>query len=477
MINKRFPFIHKAKLVLECATPLSIKSDNADPTFDNRLMCDANGLPTIPGTSIAGVLRSLYTRAFGGDEADYLFGFTNGNDSQISLVNVEFAQIHDCKNNPISGLVGDSDIANDHLLNKLQDDHPLVRDQVKLTHRGVAKQGGKMDVTLVPVGTRFSVELELSSEDENSTQQWQNLVSLFSRPDFRLGGLTRRGLGAMKIIDLKTVSLNLQESDDRQRWLNGANYQPSVDITLDKSHSDFISLNLLLQAEDFWRIGSGHNPIGQYPKEPKLTPKTEWRVIWNNNNQAEIKRQEDAIVIPATSIKGALSHRLAFHYNCQARQFVEDDLAQVETDNLAVKTLFGLEKNGVNGEGHAGFVILNDIYVREPDTNKRQVIMHNAIDRFTGGTIDGALYGEELLWQTKIPLELYLDTKGLSNYLNQANLSETECLNIQTALQKTLEDLIQGRIAIGAGSNRGHGFLKVVDKDVQLENLLIGAVA
>lgn len=474
MIHAQYPIYHHAKLVLECATPLSIKADDADPTFDTRLMRDANGLPTIPGTAIAGVLRSLCFKAFGEETANQIFGYAQGSASQKSLLSVSFGYIHNSKNQPIQGLVSDESIAKDELLLKLKDAQPIVRDQVKLTHKGVAKKGGKMDRTLVPSGTRFSVELTYLAQDKESSQ-WQNILSLFTRPDFRLGGLTRRGLGTMKVESAQDVILDLQEPKDRQAWLAKPAYQQCADLKMNTQHPDFIALNLALQAEDFWRIGSGHSPIGEnYSKDPKMMPKTEWRVSWLGN-QAQLFKHKKSIVIPATAIKGALSHRLAFHYNCEAGQYVEQQTAQVEGDNLAVRTVFGIEKNTQKDTGHAGFVLFNDVYLDQTNV-KTQVIMHNAIDRFTGGTVDGALYSEELLWQTPLTLDIYFDKQGLTNYIHTQNLSQQERLNIQTALRKTFEDLTQSRLAIGAGSTKGHGYFSAKANPIEFDNLLTGAV-
>jgi CRISPR/Cas system CMR subunit Cmr4 (Cas7 group RAMP superfamily) len=59
MLLANTPYFYSALITLECQTPLSIKSDESDLTIDTRLVRDANGYPIIPGTSIAGVLRSI----------------------------------------------------------------------------------------------------------------------------------------------------------------------------------------------------------------------------------------------------------------------------------------------------------------------------------------------------------------------------------------------------------------------------------
>ncbi|MNT84508.1 hypothetical protein D3C72_2245260 [compost metagenome] len=74
--------------------------------------------------------------------------------------------------------------------------------------------------------------------------------------------------------------------------------------------------------------------------------------------------------------------------------------------------------------------------------------MHNRIDRFTGGVIDGALFSEEVLWQT--PLNLSIGT------LQPQRLAQLDATTRQ-ALQRALEDLSQGWLPLGANGSRGLG--------------------
>jgi hypothetical protein len=70
--------------------------------------------------------------------------------------------------------------------------------------------------------------------------------------------------------------------------------------------------------------------------------------------------------------------------------------------------------------------------------------MHNAIDRFTGGVRDRLLFSEELLWQDEMELALLIHTARLGEDARQA-------------LRLALDDLISGRLALGAGAGKGHG--------------------
>ncbi len=70
--------------------------------------------------------------------------------------------------------------------------------------------------------------------------------------------------------------------------------------------------------------------------------------------------------------------------------------------------------------------------------------MHNGIDRFTGGVRQHVLYGEEVL---SCPFNLKITL-----------LPGPVSAEAKKALAMTLDDLVEGRLALGAGSSRGHGY-------------------
>ena len=58
MAHTIYPYRSLARVVLEAKTPLCISSGEKDLVSDSMCIKDANGLPYIPGTTLAGVLRS-----------------------------------------------------------------------------------------------------------------------------------------------------------------------------------------------------------------------------------------------------------------------------------------------------------------------------------------------------------------------------------------------------------------------------------
>ena len=445
MLLHSTPIFYSARVTVECETPLSIKADESDLTIDSRIVRDVNGYPTLPGTSIAGVLRSV-ARACQADDKT-LFGAAS-DDANPSQIQVSFGFIHNSHNQPIIGLrPPEQHDSQNEVETLLKDLMPILRDQVALNEYGAAQEGAKMDRTAVPKGTRFSFELNWATDQKND-EQWHKILSWLYHPQFRLGGLTRRGFGKVKVISIKQQVYDFTQPDTLTQWqqnrqldFNAENGE-EISHTFQATHNaDYLHFSLDLEAEDFWRIGQGEKALGtlgkDFDKEPDLKPYTEVVIEWQNQ-QASLKQQQ--VVIPASGIKGALRHRTLFHYRRLLDDF-SDGIEPCERTNTELKELFGTTE----GEGLAGALIIDDIYLDQ--TPKHKVMMHNKIDRFTGGTIDGALFSEQLL---------YGGGFVLNGLIKQGNQSKP----LLEAFRLALTDLAEGRLALGGGATKGHGYFQ-----------------
>jgi CRISPR/Cas system CMR subunit Cmr4 (Cas7 group RAMP superfamily) len=179
-------------------------------------------------------------------------------------------------------------------------------------------------------------------------------------------------------------------------------------------------------------------------------------VDWSTT-PAMVKDREQVILIPASSVKGALSHRLAFHYN-KLKKIFADDLPEgkkikdfVGKNNEAVKAVFGSEGDSVDGKisnKKRGNVLMSDII--QEATVSSKILNHVSIDRFTGGAIDGALFNEEALYAKEQSFNLKL-------IVNNDAFKDKD---VQTAFENSLKDLCSGMLPLGGGVNRGNGCFK-----------------
>lgn len=445
------PIRHYARMTLECRTPLSIASGRADAHYDVQLVRDANGLPVLPGTSLVGVLRHAFAQAQGEDEADALFGYQKGDRGQPSALRASWGHIHDSHDTPVEGLL-DAGRENDPLLREYlrQIEHPMMRNRVRLNERGAAADTGKFDRSIVPAGSRFSFELCLHGEHPEN-EHWNTLLALLARPDFRLGGNTRAGLGRLDIVRLHIDRYDLRQPADAARLrarphrldtpIQGGESRENLPSIPDTSSNHWQCVTLELRPSGYWRIGQGNQPTARdNDKTADLLPVTERRVIWTHG-QGRLNPQAE-LLVPASALKGALRHRMAFHAACLARYH-----GHAMSSEDAIAKLFGQIKDSTNeggaGNGRARQLLLDDQYL-PIHPNKHQMIMHNVIDRFTGGVREHLLFAEEMLWDTALKLTLHLP----------ADLPDT----VREAFKRSLDDLCEGRLALGGGGSRGHGF-------------------
>jgi CRISPR/Cas system CSM-associated protein Csm3 (group 7 of RAMP superfamily) len=484
-----------ARVTLETVTPLSIGTGAIDGVFDVQLVRDANGLPAIPGSSLAGVLRHLYWLTHEDDPAvkqkiHGLFGYQEGDSGEASKLHISWGVMQDSKGKPVEGLLLGPQATNclqgDKLLKVAiaTADTPVFRDRVRISHRGAAEKMGKFDRSVLPAGYRFSVELSLWSHQVDDSR-WGEILKLLGHPLFRIGAGTRAGLGKLKVVQANSGSFNLK---DRQHRILFAKLDPSLArIEVLKpflfqliTSPRFVTATLKLKPKGFWRIGQGDTAHCQdgSGKPADLLPKTEQRVKWNGG-KAEIAVAE--LLIPASSIKGALAHRVAFHANRLNSYWAEEhqeSIADYEKSEHcdAVKNLFGYarddrptkdgnEDKENQPKGQAGKIWIDDAFV-EFNLGDLHLMMHNAIDRFSGGVREHFLFSEELVWKKPIIVNMLIDTDGLDNV-------------VRIALKNTLVDLQEGRLSLGGGASKGHGLfeatLQFSDKAAWLNGKTSGA--
>lgn len=203
-------------LKLKNRTALHLGSGKENETSDALLRRDSQGNLILPGTSIAGALRTLLTRLAPrlGLDDKVCQAIINQNSSQACgcLVCGLFGDI-----NPRDG-VGNQAEASRLLVRDGQSIEPLnsaVRDGVGIQRSAgaAARSGGaKFDLEVLPPDAVFDLLLEL----RNSTPEQEKLLAVglaeWKAGRGWLGGRVSRGLGAFQLIEIKSATQDFTDS-------------------------------------------------------------------------------------------------------------------------------------------------------------------------------------------------------------------------------------------------------------------------
>lgn len=448
----KYPYRYVARITVEAATPLKVGSGLSNLTSDAPVLRDVNGLPYVPGTALAGVLRHSVAAGATPEQLrrmDAVFGFQKGTEGCGSCLICSAAYMVGRDGHTVlEGLRPEVDT--DPFYRAFREELP-VRQHVRIDRRGTAEQGGKFDEEVVFKGTRFVFEVELLGETaEDAAFFHTNLLPKMYYAGFRLGGGSRKGFGEVHIVSLLERTYQLGEAADLTAYLAkssslNAPFEGATEVgqTVQPDQSGWTQYVLTLRPRDFLLFSSGLKD-----EEVDMTPVRERVVVYDPTAHFT----EERVLIPASSVKGALVHRVAFHYNRLTQQFAETMAPEsADAPNRAVQQLFGVTAQG-NRTAVRGHVLFSDVLQETAASEK--VLNHVTIDRFTGGAIEGALFAEKALY---FPNDKEENTFRLTLLVADEALAEP---TVREAWEAALSDLCDGYLALGGGTNRGHGLFE-----------------
>lgn len=159
------------------------------------------------------------------------------------------------------------------------------------------------------------------------------------------------------------------------------------------------------------------------------------------------KNNEEIPVIPGTSWAGAFRH----HIN----RITENKFEQY----------FG-------STSHKSQIYFSESEIKDA---VEKVLTHNAIDRFTGGIIDRALYTEKTWFNGKTKLKIQLDTRKKA--FNRENNEETIEKEFYAALSAAILDLHLGILSVGGLTSIGRGIFSIEKIQINGEEIPVAQEA
>ena len=201
---------------MKTQTPLRISSGIDDGITDILVLKDKNGKAFIPGTSVAGVLRSRINSIYDDKAEEKLFGSVETENGNQSMVNI-------------------SDIV-------LENAEVINRDGIKIDPvTGVSVEGAKYDFEAIDRGAEGTLKIEITVRKNDLVDENMPIIS-YKHNDFatdgdiygemaatladilttgiNVGALTTKGFGRIKSIEpVPFYIFDFAKDDEAGKWL------------------------------------------------------------------------------------------------------------------------------------------------------------------------------------------------------------------------------------------------------------------
>jgi CRISPR/Cas system CSM-associated protein Csm3 (group 7 of RAMP superfamily) len=481
---------------LKARTAIHVGSGAGGDLTDAPIRRNAGGQPIIPGTAIAGALRTLATRLAPrlGSKVCAALKDPDDRDSRASC---------DCA---VCHLFGDINPSDDEDANseasrllvfnaRLKDDAPktLIRDGVgidRVTGTAARAGGVKFDLEVLPAGTEFELRLELRDKNEKDRQLLAAVLAEWQAGRAWLGGNVARGLGAFELSDdvaykifaLDTADNLLTFLKQDEPWRTAQSRDDWLEKQLDeieivsprKIEQEGETRDILSYIARRWVTIEGtlqaEGPLltndvttsGQtgFDHAPLLAQLGNWRQPMLAGSGLRGVLRAHAERIARTLATRNANGEEAFLQTCPACSPVESraDEALASCDALLrgkVSTndevsdehlclacrLFGSTRRG------SRLLVEDAPYDSAEDKPPRlKMLDFLAIDRFTGGGAEEAKFDALALWKPAFKLRLHLD-----------NPAPWEL----GWLALVLRDLQEGWLSVGFGAAKGFGRVKL----------------
>ena len=485
----------EGELVLQ--TPAQFGNGDSDNFTDMPLLVDAaDGLsPLLTGATLAGALRAyLWSREQGDRQPDPKPRMKPITAEEKSLTEVLFGGFKQHDDGEQSALIVDDARSKTYSVQ--------FRDGVRLDPQTrtayverfeeddgqIREKGHLFDMQVWSAGTSFPIRLELllsapkRDKDEaddvyeqRKTEQFTKmkkalLMALQGLSDggITLGGRKNRGYGRITVNNWRVKTYDLISKTGLMNWLETGNNplqtDPVANLTQTGTFKQFENEDLTDRRE-YFRMEATFKLDGSLLIRANGLPGS------NSPDMVHLSDHEGKPVLSGTSVAGALRQR--------ARRIV--NLVNPNQSSQWLDELFGNEKmenqisNGeLKNQYKASRLIVEETEITEPQFDLVQNRV--AIDRFTGGALDTALFNEQPVFgkpETRLKINLrlikpvtpYKPDPQKSDAENKADFEKQQEQNEKTfqsqigMLLLLLKDLWTGDLPLGGEVSVGRGRL------------------
>ena len=390
---------------------------------DIHVLRNDKGRAFIPGTSLIGVLRDLFSR------------------QSQNLVTEIFGNLEDMQSTIQAG---------DIIFSKSE---TIFRDGVHIDeYKGSAVHGEKYDYEAIERGAEAPLRIVFTLRGchlGDGTGHIRNEILdgirfLRDRLEsgIHLGAHTSKGLGRAHLLDSTLGCYDFHNPKDVLAWL-GADEPAASAASIQLSGKGAMPI----EASDTFSVSA------EFALSSSLLIR-EYQTDKNGKQIAAMKHSREAAVIPGSSLKGVLRHRAA------------RILRELGHNPEMLDGLMGCSNSEEKGSGEmtegrikSRFIVEESYLEEHQDQLREPVVTRNRIDRFTGGVIGNALLNTRPVYQK----DSSTGTVKIRFSIRQASEPEAGLALF------LLKDLWQGDLALGGETGIGRGRLKGLRAKIQYQ--------
>ena len=390
----RYTLTGTVKLTSPLIIRAGVSNDILNDTVDDIVVTYHDGQPFIPSTSLAGVLRQAL-QGLVPDAELVLFGSIDDKGTQSAL------QINDIP---------------------LEDTNIVVRNGIRIDDvRGVTVDGAKYDFEVIESGAtgQLRIDCVIRRCHEQQGEKIEKALAALANAlqhGIAIGARTVNGFGRVACKDIALEHYDFTNPDHVKAWLTGKSGAsvaiPKQALVADRD----LVINMDAYLEDTVLI------------------KSIFEEAWEDKSVA--------LFVPGTSVKGVL------HHQCGRI------LQALGSNDALANALFGYS-NDDDKDSRKGRVMVDEIYFDKQFNQEEQPRIR--VDRFTGGAMNGALFQDHPVRNTKgdaVTFPLRMTVKN--------------CNDAEAGLVMLLvKDLMTGQVTLGA--NRTIGYGRVQGKSVTVQ--------
>lgn len=390
------------KVSFNLSSPLILGSGFSAET-DKDILKDSKGIPFIPASSIAGICQSVMQNLWakrGLDETrrkekqEKYFGYVS-NDGKENIQSHSKICFYDAtifKGTP----------------------YISVRDGVGLDEYKVARKGAKFDMEVLEPGVTFVTYFEQNFYFEDEEDIIKDLATIWKNAQIYLGAKTMRGYGAIQEVQVWKKEFDFSKKDSVTEWLSFDMYADWNEDEEEITGSN-VEDGLLLELRQVGGISIRKYTTRVKEENEESVPDSEQLTIWNNGKEIP--------VIPGSSWAGAFLHRMK---ELDPQENYEALFGVCKSEEQHKKSVIRFSESQIMGA-------------------KEKVLTRNAIDRFSGGAMDKALFTEKTYYGGSTTLKIsFSEKKALTE-------------NAARTLAACITDLHYGFLSVGGLTAVGRG--------------------